>query len=117
MKTANLNNTKASLVDQNSNQFIYASKYSENSIHIRSSPVALFIKPRVGLFGETSILFLRYTDGVAQTLGDSWKIGQSIKPFVNSPSYYDRAFSIVAQGTSGGYATEINYLAITADGK
>ena len=53
LKTTDFNNTRASLVDQNSNQFIYGSKYFENSIHIRSSPIAMFIKPRVGLIGES----------------------------------------------------------------
>ena len=48
--------------------------------------------------------------------GDSWKIGQSIRPFTTSPSYMDRAFSIIAQGPVGGRATEINYLTITGDG-
>ena len=105
------------MVDQNSSQVIYGSKYFENPIHIRSSPIAMFIKPRVGFVGESSILFLRYSDGAAPTLGDSWKIGQSIRPCITSPSYMDRAFSIIAQGPSGGFAPEINYLTMTADGK
>ena len=97
-------------------QYINASKYFENTIHIRSSPVALFIKPGVGYVGESSILFFRYSDAVSLAMGDSWRVGQSIRPFATSPSYMDRAFSIIAQGVIGGRATEVNYLTITGDG-
>ena len=116
MRDVDFNDTSTSFVNTHVIQNVPGEKRLAAPIHISVSPIAFLIGPGSAYIGEPSILLQRYPDDVAPSFGDAWKIGQSIRPFASSPSYYDSAFSIVAQGVSGGFATEINYLAITADG-